>query len=200
VKRNCIFCGRGDRKISGEHLWPRWIRTLFPEGELVVDYLRHTGRRRRWPVRRLDDTGVQINDVCQGCNEGWMSALENRAKALLTPIVKSGNRTELSATDLEAVASWCCLRAMIYDRANDKHFSLDQLKEFGDSRGRVPTQTTIWLSTYVKPEPAVAAANDYRVFYDFAKPSERPSPEGYAMTGLVGFSRFRSLLFESIPR
>jgi len=29
VRRACIFCGRDDRKISGEHVWPKWIRALF---------------------------------------------------------------------------------------------------------------------------------------------------------------------------
>jgi hypothetical protein len=191
TRRSCIFCGRDDRKITGEHVWPQWIRTLFPEGELTVNYLRHTGDARRWPVKRPDDTGMQLNDVCKGCNEGWMGSLESRVKQLLTPIVQSSFRTHLSETDIKTVASWCCLRAMVYDRVNDKHFSPDQLKAFHDSGGLVPAQTKIWLSAYSKPEPAVAAATDYRVFYDFAMPSERPRPEGYAMTGLVGFLAFQ---------
>jgi hypothetical protein len=189
--RACIFCGRDDRKISGEHVWPKWIRTLFPEGELVINYLRHKGEARCCPVKRSDDTDVQLNDVCKDCNEGWMGALENRVKQLLTPIVQSGFRTDQSETDIRAVASWCCLRAMVFDRVNDKHFSLGQLKAFYDSGGLVPVQTKIWLSAYAKPEPAVAAATDYRVFYDFAAPSERQPPEGYAMTGLVGFLAFQ---------
>ena len=193
MRRSCIFCGSEDRKISGEHVWPKWIRSLFPGGELGVHYLRHTGTNRKWPVRRPDDTGPQLNDVCSICNEGWMSALENRVKPVLAPIVQSGSLTELPQEAVQAIASWCCLRAMVYDRINDKHFSLDQLRDFQDSNAAVPVQTKIWLSAYAKPEPAVAAFVDYRVFYDFPEPSDRKAPEGYAMTGLVGFLAFQLL-------
>jgi hypothetical protein len=146
-------------------------------------------------VTRSDDTGMQVNDVCRECNEGWMNSLETRARELLSGAMKSGQRTELSAQNTASVASWCCLRAMVIDRVNDRYFSTEQLRSFHDTQGVAPSSAHVWLAAYDMPALAVTAAADYRSFYEFRDHPERPGIEGYALTGLVGFFAFQALTF-----
>lgn len=105
---------------SREHVWPKWMRD-------------HTGQlpAQRASVGRgfaLDADGryfenlpeysdfrnasilhVVTREVCQTCNNGWMSALERQAKPVflrLAQAAKTGVDVDLSASDAALLARW----------------------------------------------------------------------------------------------
>src|SRR5438105_14988233 len=74
----CIFCG-ADAKLSREHVFPQWLRELFPDlGE--ADYLRRivTFSTDEHHVRPGAPFDVVVRDVCRDCNPGWMEKLQTR--------------------------------------------------------------------------------------------------------------------------
>ena len=47
-----------------------------------------------------------VRAVCQDCNNGWMSALENSVKGFLGPMILDGQHTRLSRHNQRQLASW----------------------------------------------------------------------------------------------
>ena len=89
--RNCLFCDEAAN--SREDAWPRWL-------------LKRSRKGTSGPIRaRIGDQPERVYHserplaakvVCQGCNNGWMSDLESRARDVIEPM-------------LEAVRAYCTL-------------------------------------------------------------------------------------------
>src|SRR5688572_17574751 len=58
--------------------------------------------------------GLLTPGPCQRCNNGWMSEMENRTKALLLPLMR-GVRTDLSIANQSKIAIWTTKTAMTFD-------------------------------------------------------------------------------------
>jgi hypothetical protein len=54
----------------------------------------------------------KVRVVCAGCNNGWMSALENVVKPILTALITS-QPCALTPNDLDVLARWVALKAMV---------------------------------------------------------------------------------------
>jgi hypothetical protein len=100
---------------------------------------------RAWEQVSLE---VTVRRVCATCNNGWLSALEDRAKPLLEPLILGPSRT-LSAEESEMVALWCVKTALLFQfihperrQAPDEHF------RFLCDRGVPPPNTFVWLAGY----------------------------------------------------
>lgn len=75
--RACAFCGANAR-LSGEHIWSAWVGKLYGRPtprRFTFRQMDRDGRVvRTWRSRDIDMTAKV---VCEGCNNGWMSDLEN---------------------------------------------------------------------------------------------------------------------------
>ena len=72
MAKQCLFCP--NPVDSAEHLWSKWIlEELKPAEPIHVRF----GRTISAPV---DNPEVRIKCVCQKCNNGWMSDIENDNK------------------------------------------------------------------------------------------------------------------------
>lgn len=138
MRRHCVFCRRTGQKITGEHVWPNWIRKLFPDGALNLHHLRHDHPQRQWTVRKKGDSGMQVKDVCKRCNEGWMNGIETSVRPFLGSTIKTGEPRTLSVREQEAFASWAFLRAVVFDLVNDRSLSDQRCHDFYDNDGRPP--------------------------------------------------------------
>jgi hypothetical protein len=113
----CIFCG-SDQKLSREHVFLRWLRTLFRDlGD--ADYIRrlvtHTSDdRHERPGKPFD---VVVRDVGETCNNGWMSTLEQHAQAIMAPMV-CDRPLVLAAPEQFTVAVWATKTLLTMQRAN----------------------------------------------------------------------------------
>jgi hypothetical protein len=139
--------------MSREHIFPAWMRDLFPDVE-EVDYnrslenLAETGSSEEdnWTAAVFSQT---VRDVCEQCNNGWMSTLEGAVKPLLSgPMTDQPCRYSL--TDQHAIAVWATKTVLVALRAIPKQpevISPPMYKWFAEHRTPLPN-SIIWLGRY----------------------------------------------------
>lgn len=114
----CIFCDeRGAR--AREDIIPRWIANeLGGESPFFIDhgvvYAPDGGLAQRKTSRPGSLMALKLRDVCARCNNEWMSRLEERAKAVLLPMIR-GRATVLDQTGQRIVAAWGQLKLISLD-------------------------------------------------------------------------------------
>jgi hypothetical protein len=118
----CIFCG--NTPTTREHLVPAWagkvlLQTKPPPsapGKIV------RARHRRWSKGAAGDRDQNwitkdtpefvAKCVCEQCNGGWMSTIEDAARPILTAMIED-QRITLDIEDQEKVATWLGLKAIV---------------------------------------------------------------------------------------
>jgi hypothetical protein len=146
----CIFCG-STGKLSREHVFPRWLRDLFPEASSGGDYIRRnvtasTDVRHERPGKSFD---IVVRDVCVECNSGWMNALETEARPILTPMLRD-EPTVLTTPDQHVVATWATKTMLTMQGANltpDRYVSPERYSWFGYHRSPL-SGSHVWLCRY----------------------------------------------------
>ena len=116
--RPCFFCGQAPRRLTEEHVWPKWVsRLLF--GRYNSGHFRHllaTGGNTtaNWTARYLD---VTTRTVCSDCNSQWLSGFENRIKSLASPLIVGEGVVSLAlAPESQALlAAWAYKMAMLVE-------------------------------------------------------------------------------------
>jgi hypothetical protein len=109
----CMFCGMPAN--SREDIIPTWVsrQNLVPPGtaEPVV-YTSHGFPVNEWSSQTL--AFLKIKAVCQTCNNGWMSRIEETAKHHLLPMMQ-GRTVQLSPEAQIQLAVWACLKVMVWE-------------------------------------------------------------------------------------
>lgn len=82
MARACIFCGK-EGNLSKEHLWPDWLSKMY----IRAGDEKHTFGSETYLNKEMVHDGVYERPghlfslknrvVCQSCNNGWMSEVEN---------------------------------------------------------------------------------------------------------------------------
>lgn len=109
----CIFC-RAQSKLSKEHLWPDWARRTFSEAELKAPIL-HSIHGSDGPPQEIWDASTfssTLKKVCQPCNNGWMSRLEDEARPHAKPLLMGEPRI-LDTQAQQALALWGYLKCVL---------------------------------------------------------------------------------------
>jgi hypothetical protein len=120
MARACVFCG--GVPLTREHVFPRWLDRVLPAqehwrgqdlaevgGELLTAPMLPTTNRQMGEKF----TETTVTRVCKACNNGWMHALEEMARPLLTALI-GGRRAEVAQDDAGQLALWVaktCLMA-----------------------------------------------------------------------------------------
>lgn len=121
LAHHCLFCH--NTKLTREHVIPDWIQEIIPKTtdskqKFTINQSlpskepphrrpRHSHSRvlQGHPISR------KIKAVCEHCNTGWMSVLEDELKQRLTALVL-GEKLTLSCWDQRRVATWAVKTAM----------------------------------------------------------------------------------------
>jgi hypothetical protein len=145
----CIFCG-SSAKLSREHVFPRWLRDVFP-GLGEADYLRRlvTYSRDESHQRLGQPFDVVVRDVCGDCNNGWMSALEAQAQPVLTSMLRDEPRV-LTATGQHLAATWATKTMLTMQGANiggERVVSLERYRWFFEHQAPLSI-SYVWLCRY----------------------------------------------------
>ena len=186
----CIFCGT-EGTMTGEDVLGQWLQRIDLDQSPVqhgTGWLNRIGRDigTRPPYRQ------RIRDVCQGCNSGWMSGLENMASHVLTPFIL-GTAGAITGHDLGAIAAWAqktCLTAMYVSTAEDRAAGYGlpaaeyhELHQIRDAQEPLP-HSQFWMGRFngemtwsVRVTPLVVAIAGLR---------EPEFPHGYLMTVVLG--------------
>lgn len=186
----CIFCS-AEGTMTGEDVLGQWLQRIDLDQSPVphgTGWLNRIGRDigTRPPYRQ------RIRDVCQACNSGWMSRLENTASRVLTPFILGAAGT-VAGHDLGAIAAWVqktCLTAMYVSTAEDRAAGYGlpaaeyhELHQIQDAQEPLP-RSQFWMGGFngamawsVRVAPLVVAVEGL---------PEPEFPHGYLMTVVLG--------------
>lgn len=112
----CIFCG--DLAIlTSEHVWGEWIKdyvglTMNKHGAAHV-FVPRPGEPDPPAISQKagDPIMTQVENVCEKCNTGFLSQLQNRAKPFLLPLFE-GVSSRLDDGAQSIIASWVAMATM----------------------------------------------------------------------------------------
>lgn len=183
----CPFCGKTGVRTK-EHVWAQWRR----DTPAAVELLRSTnGERspRQHSQYEKDDSGrwrtspvaaghgakwlpnVTV-DVCDACNNGWMSALENRTKAILGPLLFEDARSvRLSADDLRLLGTWVTKSIMAYALTRPalrNPFTVDEYRRIASGSGPI-VRSRVWMFSSTASQAQVAMRIDTTLLSDDPK-------------------------------
>jgi hypothetical protein len=154
MAKACIFCGRRG-PFSAEHVLPEWTARLIGVEEgvrLQVHGKRYDEPEKTWQA--VGSFGQTVRSVCEDCNGGWMSDLENLARPFLSEMIlpSSPAPVRLSPDQQIVLASWLWKTAIVHEHASTvKYFNGAERRAL--RRGDSPPNNNVlmWISTYVGP-------------------------------------------------
>jgi hypothetical protein len=214
----CPFCGSVG-KGSDEHVWSQWLRET--EGAKALLQNSH-GERTAMPsdVIRKDADGryrtvseprgsyakllphVQVR-VCEPCNTGWMSRLEDQVKQIVAPFVFDGDsHVTLSADDLLILATWATKSWMAYaltGPAQKNPFLVEEYREMA-ALPQPLDRSQIWLLHATEPHAHVGIGIASTLLRQGPPPDlEVPDNAAHAYLAAAGVVLFMALVPPDAP-
>jgi hypothetical protein len=106
---------------------------------------RYKEQPKEW---RTKDSALKIGNVCQECNNGWMSRLEDHVKPILSPMIL-GKSVIVKPSQQERVAAWLTKCAMMFDSMDKGEVFYDVLDRHDFRKRAAPySETAAWLGHY----------------------------------------------------
>ena len=133
MEQKCIFCG--DRLLGSrtrEHVLPEWLAEFLNISEASIQPTHFSDEGDVISSRHHPIDQLLCGRVCGGCNNGWMSQLENSNIEVLKDLIQ-GKRDiiNLNPTEKGNLARWACKTAYALHAASnyrkiipDEHFHL----------------------------------------------------------------------------
>jgi hypothetical protein len=150
----CIFCQR-ERKLSREHLWPRWARDLLEQEErdhrVPHSIEPHDAAAKYWDAPPFTAT---VKDVCRECNQGWMSPIEAEAKKYAEPLIR-GEESLLIDVDAQwALSRWAYLKVLLFERVDVRYRLLPEhryheMYESSQNEPTLPADMSVFLAAHI---------------------------------------------------
>jgi hypothetical protein len=149
MARSCVFCD--GTPVSREHVWPRWARTIWAE-EGHMPHFQQVVQDDRDDVERNwrgEACSMTVTAVCQRCNNGWMSDLEQDAKPMLEAMLDGRGRL-LHAGGQRTLAAWALKTAMMAGHTNGaaRHVIGAEQYEHLMERLAPSNRVVIWMASY----------------------------------------------------
>lgn len=123
--RVCLMCGEMAKKFTGEHVFPKWLRTYFP-----IDQKRKL-KNRYYPDTIGRDPGTkQIRQVCSNCNNNWMSVLQNKVRPIFERLHKGVAYREdprifsFSQVEASEITLWAIMTTMVIELLDERSNSI----------------------------------------------------------------------------
>jgi len=140
--RQCLFCK--NPVDSAEHVWSDWIlKELKPTQPIRI---RIGKRSDRWS----DTAKMTVNCVCQKCNNGWMSDLENDNRPQIRSMIHDRG-IDLEPTAQKELSRWSVLKAMVIeaaDRQRNPFYDESERKNLKPPSSVLPVRTSVWIGRY----------------------------------------------------
>ena len=158
----CPFCTESAK--TNEDVWPLWLIQLVGGTRPRTDI-----RNKRGGVARSwNDPRVKVK-VCKGCNNGWMSDLEQRAKPLIASMAR-GAACHIAPGEARVLAAWAVKAAMLFEYASSRDGLFYQQSDRAHLKenGEPPTGTAVWLG--------VAMRSSHHVVYAFGGEQQHAIP------------------------
>lgn len=188
AQAKCAFC-QYTGKLTREHLVPEWLKVDLPaqlphHNHVVSRPSNGFGSAHVWKKGRLNRSGDTVNqrvhDVCQGCNSGWMSSIEESSKPIIRRLVH-GDFSPMTKQERGQVAKWIALRTMVIELADPDTVCIS--REDRDNFRQTNTVPRHWL---VGLAPYISEYGDNSGFFHralgFKDASAPDDPELLQMT------------------
>jgi hypothetical protein len=144
---HCIFCGSSG--MSKEHLFSDWLRELFPRSAADTHTIGESrdGEPLRLRQRQNHSGSKKVRVVCKKCNNGWISIVDDAAKAVVLPLIR-GEAAVVSSKTQHALALWFAKIAIVGD-SRDRRGYISQSERATFMRQREPSALwEMWLASY----------------------------------------------------
>ena len=116
LQKRCIFCDL-PKKMSSEHIWGKWLKDY-----VRADRNKHHIHLTRIPspnlaniselrIRAGDPIRANVRVVCEGCNNTWLSQIQESTKPILIPLIQ-GKKSVLGLSAQAQLAKWCTMATM----------------------------------------------------------------------------------------
>lgn len=134
----CLFCD--SKSGSHEHLWPAWIHARV---KIKTPIRIQIGSK---DVQVSNDPEITVKTVCGTCNNGWMSALEEKCIPLIGALVQNLS-TPLDDSQQELLTTWALKTAMVTDSTNKQRELFFERSEREKLRENytIPDRTKVWV-------------------------------------------------------
>jgi hypothetical protein len=150
----CIFCGQR-RRGSEEHVIPRWVRERLNITSPV------TVTSSSGASTQMAHLAVKLRRmVCEDCNNGWMSGLEDTVKPFLGPmLVNAADRpASLDAIQQRDLARWATMKVLLLEWSmRQQHAQRRQTQGYAPSAAELawlyaqndaPPRSRVWLGAF----------------------------------------------------
>lgn len=127
---------------------PSWLQGVLPSDKAVVHYREVGGKKQPpWEKKPFRE---QSWVVCESCNTGWMSRLEDEAKRVLAPAISRERACEFGLHDQWVAARWAVKTCYVF-QAQSPHVLVPSvhpilLKE----NAKPPQQVTVWIGSHAR--------------------------------------------------
>jgi hypothetical protein len=140
-RKLCLFCE--NYANSKEDTFPLWLLEVIGKQDDMVK------RVRGLPTKIQKESAVlRIRTVCEACNNGWMSQVEEDTIAVLRPLLLDLS-ISLSSVQQTSLAVWVMKTGMVLDSIyTHVHFyQKDERKDLRENKS-IPTGTVIWIGRF----------------------------------------------------
>lgn len=133
--------------MTSEHVLPLWTRqAVLPDVRGESGYIFRGPSGRFEVVPDMPVAAIEVKRVCARCNNGWLAALEQRAKPLLTRPIQ-GDPTSFHFIDVLTVASWAYKTCILADLASNRVLAALPFHWLGQRR-RPPDDVVVTVAAY----------------------------------------------------
>ncbi len=154
----CAFCLR-TATLTGEHLWSEWMGDLLPQ-ERYIFAKQFAGDPvvKIWESKEMN---AKAKVVCENCNNGWMSDLENEhAKPAMRDLIVSDSPDQLGPERIYSITVFAYKAALIGHLLQRKVspffpasvFTFRNLRRFADKLA-LPTGIQVWVGCIGVDDP-----------------------------------------------
>lgn len=145
MAERCIFCPTTTAKRTGEHIWSDWINKELTTTGFTLAGASADGKPRTWRDSKLR---VKANVVCERCNNGWMSQLEQRSKPILSGMIRDGSRVTLQPADLAVIACVAYKNAIVASEVGGGGFFSfrERARHLFAKKLTIPGGVQMWLA------------------------------------------------------
>jgi hypothetical protein len=115
--RVCVGCGCDltGKTASREHVLPQWLAEEIAMPRVDLKHYHHDGEVESDALLRSHGlNNFAVKNVCRGCNNGWMSRLEDQAKPLILGLMNlKASLLQLADSERAALSMWAAKTAFM---------------------------------------------------------------------------------------
>ncbi len=186
--------------MTGEHIWSAWMGKMFGLSQynfrrVEPDASGTPKITHQWRVPSID---LKVRVVCEECNHGWMSELENETKQVIKDMIENGYALSLLPAGAASIAAFAFKTTVVVDYMNtgrrpyglaDNFFKRATRERFKASLS-LPEGVQIWLAEF--RSKAVCAGRLHPAYFKF-KVGPLKDFYFYVLTYAVGHFVFQIL-------